>query len=140
METLQAEIAARPMRSFALGVVTVITAMVLFVALCVIVVGIPFALVGAILFALGTGAGLCAVLTTVGAALLGHRTQSPYVHLAVGCALLLVVGAIPYLGAVAKAVAILIGLGSLAATRAAGLAVGKPAQPFSPYRGLESHD
>ncbi|MEJ7733861.1 MAG: hypothetical protein WKG00_32285 [Polyangiaceae bacterium] len=122
MEKLQTEVAARPMRTFALGVVGTFAAAVLFVALCVVVVGIPFAIVGVLLFALGTGAGFCATLTTIGAALVRHRAQSPYLHLAVGTLLWLVVSAIPWIGDLVTAVIVFIGIGTLVATRAAGFA------------------
>jgi hypothetical protein len=122
MEKLQTEVAARPMRTFALGVVGTFAAAVLFVALCVVVVGIPFAVVGVLLFALGTGAGFCATLTTIGAALVRHRAQSPYLHLAVGTVLWLVVSAIPWIGDMVTGVIVLIGIGTLVATRVAGLA------------------
>jgi hypothetical protein len=110
------------MRTFALGVVGTFAAAVLFVALCVVVVGIPFAIVGVLLFALGTGAGFCATLTTIGAALVRHRAQSPYLHLAVGTLLWLVVSAIPWVGELLTAAIVLIGIGTLVATRAAGFA------------------
>jgi len=133
MERLQAEVAARPMRSFALGVVGVLVALVLVIALCVIIVGIPFAIIGILLAVLAVAVGLCATLTTLGAGLLGHRSQSPYVHLAVGCAVLLVLGAIPFLGAFVKAAAVLIGIGAVVATRGAGL-IPPRSKNGAPYR------
>ena len=129
-EQLQAEVAARPMKTFALGVVGAVVASVLLVALCVTIVGIPFAIVGALLGALAVAVGLCAVLTTAGAALVGHRSQSAYVHLAVGCIVLLLVGAIPYVGGMVTAALQLTGIGSLVATRGAGL---------FPKRGSNGH-
>lgn len=125
MEKMQAEVAARPMRSFALGVVGSIAAGALVVALCVTVIGIPFALVASLVGVFAGFAGLAAVLTTVGAAVLGHRTKNPYAHLAIGCVLYLVVGGIPFLGGLASAAAVLIGLGVLVATRGAGFFPGK---------------
>jgi hypothetical protein len=121
MERLRAEVATRPMRSFALGVVGSIAAVALFVVLCVTLVGIPVALIGGLVGIVAAYAGIAAVLTTAGEALLRHRTQSPYVHLAVGCALLLVVGAIPLVGGLVKAAVAFMGVGVLIATRGAGL-------------------
>jgi hypothetical protein len=121
MQKLQAEIVARPMRSFALGIVGLLVAAVLTVAMVVTIIGVPFAVIGAILAALGGYVGVCMVLSTVGGALIGHRTNNPYLHLALGCALMLVLGAIPYVGGVVTAAIVLVGVGSLVATRGAGL-------------------
>jgi len=121
MQKLQAEIAARPMKSFALGIVGLLVAAVLMVAMVVTLIGVPFAVIGAILAALGAYVGVCVVLSTVGGALIGHRTNNPYLHLALGCALLLVLGSIPYVGGVVTAAIVLVGLGALVATRGAGI-------------------
>jgi hypothetical protein len=121
MDDLQHEIAARPMRSFALGVVGALTGILLLVALTITVIGIPIALIAVLLGMLLTYAGVCAVLTVVGAALLRHKTRNPYIHLAAGCALFLVVGAIPYLGTLAMFAVVLMGMGSVVATRGTGL-------------------
>jgi hypothetical protein len=134
MESLQAEVAARPMRSFALGIVGALAAFVALVALCVTVVGIPFAFVALLLGAIAAYVGICAVLTTAGGALLGHRTKNPYVHLAAGCALLLVLGAIPYVGGLLTAAVVLVGIGALVATRAAGLVPPRKNGAQGPYR------
>jgi hypothetical protein len=61
------------------------------------------------------------VLETVGGALLSHRTKNPYVHLACGGLIFLVAGAIPFVGWLVKLVVILTALGSVVATRGAGL-------------------
>ncbi len=138
LEDLRVEVAARPMRSFALGVVGSIAAITLIVALCITIIGIPVAIVGVLVGVLAVYAGIAAVLTTVGEALLRHKTQNPYVHLALGCALLVVVGAVPYVGTLAKVVVAFCGIGVLVATRGAGLAAprrptaaswGSPASP-----------
>ncbi|MGK3999452.1 hypothetical protein [Sorangium sp. So ce1024] len=136
MEALKVEIAARPMRSFALGVVGVLGALALAVALCVTLIGIPFAVIGLLLAVIAVVAGGCAVLETVGAGLFGHRTRNPYVHLAIGCLGLLVVGAIPYVGGAICAAVALIGAGALVATRLAGLIRPRPRADAAsgPYR------
>jgi hypothetical protein len=121
IERMQEEVVGRPMRSFAVGVVSAIGGGVLLVVLCVTVIGIPVALAVGLAGVVGTYAGVCAALTTVGAALLRHRTMSPYVHLALGCAVYLLLGAIPFVGGFVTAAVVLIGLGALVATRAAGL-------------------
>jgi hypothetical protein len=120
MESLETEVAARPMRSFGLGIVGLLAAIVTFIALCITVIGIPIALVGVLLAVFAGFAGVCAVLSAVGAALVRHRSTNPYVHLAVGCALFLVTGAIPFVGTIVTLVVTFVGLGVMVATRAAG--------------------
>jgi hypothetical protein len=118
---LRVEIAARPMQTFALGVVGCIAAVGVFVALCVTIIGIPVALFGLVVFVLAAYVGVSAVLTTAGEALLRHRTESPYAHLALGCALFFLVGLLPWVGTWATVIVALIGIGVIVATRAAGL-------------------
>lgn len=120
MQALQGEIAARPMRSMALGVVGALVTAAVMIALCVTIVGIPFAVVAALLAAILIYVGVCAALTVLGAALLRHRTTNPYIHLGLGCALFLLIGWLPYLGTIATIVVGLVGFGSLLATRGAG--------------------
>ncbi|WP_434043496.1 MULTISPECIES: hypothetical protein [Sorangium] len=136
METLKVEIAARPMRSFALGVVGVLGAAALAAALCVTLIGIPFAVIGLLLAVIAVVAGGCAVLETAGAGVFGHRTRNPYVHLAIGCLGLLLVSGIPYVGGAICAAVALIGAGALVATRLAGLIRPKPRGDAAtgPYR------
>jgi len=118
---LQVEVAARPMRTLALGVVGAIAAIALSIALCVTLIGIPVALVGVVVFILAAYAGVCAVLTTAGEALVRHRTTNAYVHLAVGCGLYFLVGLVPWFGAWAAVGVFLAGVGVMVATRGAGL-------------------
>ena len=63
---------------------------------------------------------VASVLTTFGAAVAGHRTQNPYVHLLIGCGAFLVASALPWIGGIVTAVVTLIAIGSLVATRGAG--------------------
>ncbi|KYG09749.1 hypothetical protein BE21_16090 [Sorangium cellulosum] len=126
MEALKVEIAARPMRSFALGAVGVLGAVAVAAALCVTLIGIPFAVIGLLLAVVAVVAGGCAVLETAGAGLFGHRTRNPYAHLAIGCVGLLIVSGIPYVGGALCAAVALIGAGALVATRLAGLLRPRP--------------
>lgn len=121
MEKLQTEVAARPARAFGYGVVGVLASLVLFIALCIIVIGIPVAIVGLMLGIFATYAGICAVLAAVGAALVQHKSQNPYVHLAVGCAVYLVAGSLPFVGGLITFVLVMVGIGVMVITRAAGL-------------------
>ena len=120
MQLLQSEIALRPMRSMALGIASVFVASVLVVLLCVTVVGIPVALAAIFIGILAAYAGICATLSVMGSALVGHRSENPYVHLAVGCGVFLIAGAIPYFGSLITVLILLAGFGAFAATRAAG--------------------
>lgn len=134
MERLKVQVASHPMKTFATGVVASLAAVALLVALCVTLVGIPFAIFLALFGFIAISAGVCAVLETAGAALLGHRTKNPYVHLAVGCAAFLLLGAIPFVGGFVKAVVVLSAIGTVAATRGAGLFPEKSRPVGSPYR------
>jgi hypothetical protein len=121
METLKIEIASRPMRTFAMGVVGILMAIVLFIAMCVTIIGIPFAIIALLLSLVAMWGGVCAVLEVAGNAMLGHKTKNGYVHLAAGCAAFLILSSIPYLGGFVTAAVLLTGIGSLASTRFAGL-------------------
>ncbi len=125
MERLRVEIASRPMRSFALGLVgsllgSIALAIVL-VVLCVTVIGIPVALVGVLLAILAVYGGIASVLTTVGAAVIGHRTSNTYLHLLFGCGAFLVLSAIPAVGPIVTLVVTMVAVGALLVTRGGGL-------------------
>jgi cytoskeletal protein CcmA (bactofilin family) len=125
MEALRVEAASRPMRSMAMGLLGTFGGSVILIALTVTVIGAPIALVAAILAAFGVLAAMCAVLSVVGEALLRHKTENPYVHLAVGCGLFVALSAIPWVGHIAVLCVVLAGVGVLVATRGAGFFVRK---------------
>jgi hypothetical protein len=118
---LRVEIASRPMRTLALGIVGCIAAAVIAVALCVTIVGIPIALIGAAAFLLAAYAGVTAALTTAGEALFRHRTTNVYVHLAAGCGMYFLATLVPWVGRWTPAAVFLVGVGVMVATRVAGL-------------------
>jgi hypothetical protein len=120
MELLQSEIALRPMRSMALGIASLVVGTVIGVLLCITIVGIPVAIAALIIAILAGYAGVCAALSTMGRAVVAHRSENPYVHLAVGCGIFLIAGSIPYFGALVTLLIVMAGLGAFAATRAAG--------------------
>lgn len=120
MDTLQTEIAARPMRSFALGVVGLVVFGLLVLAFSLTIIGIPIAFIGSLVAVVAGYAGMCAVLTVVGGALLRHKTRNPYIHLALGCFLFMVAKALPFVGNVVLLAVMLLGIGTLVATRGAG--------------------
>ena len=121
MDTLRMEVAARPMRSFAMGIVGSLAATVGLLALCITVVGIPFAALALLVGVFSVYAAICSVLTTFGAAVAGHRTKNPYVHLLIGCIAFLVLGAIPFIGGFTTFVLCMVAIGSLVSTRLAGV-------------------
>lgn len=141
-DTLKVEIASKPMRSFAMGIVGVAGGIALFIALCVTIIGIPVAVVGLIGAIFGVFAAMCATLEVVGRALIGHRTRNEYAHLAFGCALFVVAMALPVFGGIAKLVLVLVSIGSLVSTRAAGLIPPKKGtnkvDDTHPYRSVEA--
>ena len=85
------------------------------------------------LAALAGVAAFTAALATVGRALVKHKSDSVYVHLAAGCLLYLVAGHLPFIGGWITLVLALIGIGTLVATRFGGLWPGKT-PPEGPYR------
>jgi uncharacterized membrane protein len=121
MERLELEVAARPAKAFAVGLLGMVAAFAVGVALCVTVIGIPFAVVGALVVLFAAYAGIIAVLRTVGAALIRHRTENQYLHLGLGCLLFFVVRFVPWLGDWVTLGVGLVGLGSVIVSRAAGL-------------------
>jgi hypothetical protein len=132
MEALRAEVAMRPMRSMALGLVGFFGAILLLVALCVTIIGIPIAIIGLLVALFAVLGAMCAVLSVVGEALLRHKTENPYVHLAVGCAIFVVLAAIPVVGGFVIVATVLAGMGILVATRGAGFLQRK--NGGTPYR------
>ncbi len=133
MDNLKAELVARPMRSFAMGILGVLGAVAAALVLCVTIVGVPFAVLGVLAAVLALATSVCAVLETVGRALLRHKSQNPYVHLAVGCFLFLAVTAIPVVGPIVAAVIGLLATGILVSTRLAGI-LQKKNGGAAPYR------
>jgi len=134
MNALRVEAASRPMRAFALGLVSLFVGIIALAVVAITIVGIPVAIVlllGAIFAAY---AGICAVLATVGKALIGHKSDNPHVHLLVGCALFLVSGAIPVVGGLVTLGVVLTGIGVIVATRGAGTIGGASAPSSGPYR------
>lgn len=120
MEKLELEVAARPARTFALGVVGFVVAVAAVAVLCVTLVGIPFAIIGVIAGTFAASAGVVAALVVLGNALAGHRTKNRYLHLGLGCAIYLVLGNIPWLGDMVDFTVICFGIGALVASRGAG--------------------
>ena len=125
MDQLRGEVAMRPMRSIAIGLLGTFAFTVIMIALCVTVIGIPVAMIAGIVGGFAILGAMCAVLSVVGEALLRHKTENPYLHLALGCAIFVALAAIPWVGHFVVAAVMLAGVGVLVATRGAGLFVKK---------------
>lgn len=135
MERLRIETAARPMRSFALGLIgTVaggIAAAIAVVILCVTVIGIPIAVLGILAAVFAVYGAIAAVLTTFGAAVIGHKTKNTYVHLLFGCGAFLVASSLPVVGGLVTFAVAMIAIGTLVSTKVAGFLEKKPKSPPS---------
>ncbi|HEY8079046.1 MAG TPA: hypothetical protein VIF62_33165 [Labilithrix sp.] len=129
MEMLRVEAAARPMRSFAMGILGAIGAFFVVVGGSITIVGIPFVVLGVLLATFALYVAIAAVLTTFGHAVLGHKTQNPYLHLLFGCGVFLILGAIPYVGGLVTFVVVMIAIGILVSTRIGGLAASRRPKP-----------
>jgi hypothetical protein len=138
MERLRVETAARPMRSFALGllgsILGGIAAVIAVVILCITVVGIPIAVFGILTAVFAVYGAIAAVLTTIGAAIIGHKTKNEYVHLLIGCGAFLIASSLPFLGGLVTFAVAMIAIGTLVSTKAAGFLVKK--RPAPPAMGL----
>jgi len=137
MNMMRLEAAARPMRSFALGIVGGLVGILTIAIVAVTIIGIPVALVVLLGAIFGAYAGICAVLATAGKALVGHKTDNPHAHLLVGCALFLVSGAIPFVSGLVTFFVVVTGIGVVVATRGGGLFAARRNGGFTnggPYR------
>lgn len=141
-EMIKVEFAARPMRMFALGIAGFFGGLLTLGALCVTVIGIPFAAIGLLLAVIATFGAMTSVLEVVGRALIGHKTTNEYAHLALGCAIFAVTMMIPVVDNIAKLGLMLVSIGSLVATRGAGLIPprknGQTMSDAHPYRSAEA--
>ncbi len=141
-ESIKVEFAARPMRTFALGIAGFFGSLLVLAAMCVTVIGIPFAAMGLLLGIFAVFAAMTSILEVIGRALIGHKTKNEYAHLALGCALFAVVMMIPGVDDIAKLVLMFVSIGSLVATRVAGLIperkTGQTMSDAHPYRSAEA--
>lgn len=110
----------RPLRSLGQGVMVFLAALVLIVTLVFTLLGIPLAILSAVVGVAVTYLAFTALPLAVGRRLIGERSTNPYVHLAVGCAVLFVLLCIPVVGALTSIAGVFMALGALFSTRAAG--------------------
>ncbi|GEN12262.1 hypothetical protein SAMN05443572_107418 [Myxococcus fulvus] len=118
MKQVGDEIRARPVQSGLTGLLGVVAMIPLTVVLAITIIGIPAALVLWMAAPLAAALGFAAVASELGTRLpvmRGRKTQA--VVLALGLLVLLVVGAIPILGAIVSFLVVLIALGAVIRTR-----------------------
>ncbi len=123
---VQRAVVERPVRTLAAGTLGVIASIIVMFALCVSLVGIPIAIVLAILSPLALAAALAVVVPVIGSMLPTRALEGrPVARLAAGALTLFVVTRIPVIGFLAFVLALLAGLGALAITRFGGRDAGE---------------
>lgn len=133
-ESLRSSIADKPMRSVALGVVGLLGTLAALVLCAVTIIGIPIAALGLVAAIVLAFAGTTSALTVLGAMVFGHKNKNIYVHLAIGCALFMLLGLVPVAGGLFQVAVVMAGIGGVVATRAFGLFQRKGAPGAHPYR------
>jgi hypothetical protein len=113
-------------RTLATGTLGTIVGGVVFLALCVSLIGIPIAIVLAMGAPLVAAAALATVVPVIGAMIPTRRLDGrPVARLAAGALVLFVVTRIPLVGSLALGLALLAGLGALVLTRFGGREAGE---------------
>ena len=111
-------VAALPTRAGATGALSAVAALVLGVVLTITLVGIPGAILLALVTAVGVYAGLVAVAAVLGRLLpVPALAARPVLQLAAGVLALFLVSRVPIVGGLAPLVAALVGLGAVVITR-----------------------
>jgi autotransporter passenger strand-loop-strand repeat protein len=122
---LRRTIARKPIRTAAVGLMGVVGTVVLTVILAITIIGIPAAIVLAIMAFLGAYVGLVACASVLGAALpSAGLKEKPILQLGAGVAILFVVSLVPGIGGLLSAIAGLVGYGALILTRFKAVAPG----------------
>lgn len=112
-----------PLTSGLYGLVVLVGVPILLVLVAITVIGIPLAVIGALLFALAAWVASVLGRYAVGGWLLGYAgTDNRWAALLVGMLAVAVVGLVPVLGGLVKFVVLLLGLGALGAV---GLEAGR---------------
>ena len=136
-ELVRSSIAAKPMRSIALGIVGLLGACLALGLVAVTVIGIPVAVIGAVFGIFLLLSATTSALTVIGASLYGHKSSNVYVQLAVGTSAFILVGLIPKLGGLAQVACVFAGIGGLVSTRCMGL-IPKRIRDAHPFRSVAS--
>jgi hypothetical protein len=118
---VQRAIVERPVRTLATGTLGMLVSGVLLLALCVSLIGIPLAIVLAMIAPVVAAAALASVVPVIGAMLPTRKLDGrPVARLAAGALALFVITRIPLVGGLALGLALLAGLGALVLTRFGG--------------------
>jgi hypothetical protein len=136
MKELAAEIKAQPVNSGLTGLLGTVALIPISVILAITLVGIPVLVLMWLVIPLAAALGLAAVASEIGTrvpVLRGRKTQAAV--LALGLLLLLGVGAIPVLGWLVTAMAVLVAFGAVIRTRFGSRTRSMP-EPYSPHSTL----
>jgi hypothetical protein len=119
LDAVTLAVGQRPVRTVLIGLLATICLPVVFILLCVTIIGIPLALVVEPLAVLVAGImGFTAIALYLGRALpIATERGGQVLRLAIGTALIVAVGQIPVLGAMAWVAAWLVAFGAVVATR-----------------------
>jgi cytoskeletal protein CcmA (bactofilin family) len=114
-DSTAARFVERPLTALGVGLLALVGVPALLVVLAITIVGIPFALVGALLYALALWLGYVYGAFAVGAWLiaLAGEDWGRIAALALGLAAVTVLGLVPVLGGIVQFVVLLLGLGAL---------------------------
>lgn len=121
LNLLREEVERRPLRNLGVGFLTLLGAVMLLIILVFTLIGIPLAVLLAIVGAVVTYLAVSAVPLAVGRRITSHRSDNPYVHLAIGCGVVFVVVSIPVIGTLFSLLGTFVTVGALFSTRLAGL-------------------
>lgn len=127
-ERVRRELVTRPLRCVGFGLLGLVGLLLVLVTLAITLIGIPLAIFVAIAAMVAGYVGFCIVLYSAGSLLVGERSPSPYLKLAVGCALFFVTQWIPGVDGITCVVGLLGALGALVLSRAGGLFDARGAQ------------
>ncbi len=118
LAALQVTMIKDSLRTAGWGLLGYVGAAVTLVLLCVTIIGIPVALVGALALPVLTYLGLAAAATVIGAALpIAQLKGREIAQLGAGVLILFVASIVPFIGGIATAVAACLGFGALLRTR-----------------------
>jgi len=115
---LRSTIAKSPLRSVAAGVMGIVGTVVLTAILAITLIGIPAAIILAIVAFLGGYVGLVACASVIGAALpTTALKEKPILQLGAGVGVLFIVSLVPGIGGLLTLLAIVVGYGAVVLTR-----------------------
>jgi hypothetical protein len=127
VERVKAEIVRRPLRCLGFGVLGLLGLILIVATLAVTLIGIPLAVLVAVLAMIAGYVGFCIAVYTAGGLLLRQRSNNPYLRLAVGALTFFLTQWVPGLDGIVCVLGLLVAIGALVLTRGAGLFARRPA-------------